>query len=115
MRCELRRSFCTFQEDTGTVPGSDGASFDFGLMEAIGVDFATEASFACQYRDCGIAFQHKRSLDRHQRKKHGALFGVARQVTFCCGVENCQRVFYSRSTFATHQKTVHGIIPDELQ
>jgi len=69
----------------------------------------------CQYRNCGLGFQHKRSLDRHQRLKHGALFGVAHQMAFFCGVEDCQRVFYAKSTLLTHQKTVHGIVAEELQ
>ena len=72
-------------------------------------------SHLCQYRNCGFRFLHKRSLDRHQRQKHGALFGVAHQMAFFCGVEDCQRVFYAKSRLTAHQKTVHGIsAADEL-
>lgn len=75
------------------------------------------ATHFCQYRGCGFGFLHKRSLDRHQRQKHGALFGVAKQMAFFCAVEDCQRTFYAKSTFVNHQKNVHGIVSvtDEMQ
>ena len=100
---------CTFQ-DLETDYGS--SSFDLGIE---GSASEAEATHFCQYRDCGLGFLHKRSLVRHQRQKHGALFGVARQVAFFCGIDDCKRTFYASSTFVTHQKTVHGIITDELQ
>jgi len=72
-------------------------------------------SHICQYRDCGLAFLHKRSLDRHQRQKHGALYGVTHQMAFFCGIDDCQRTFYAKTTLITHQRTVHGVLADDLQ
>jgi len=86
-----------------------GSAVDFGI------EGNTGEMIYCQYRDCGLGFLHKRSLYRHQRQKHGALFGVARQVTFFCAIADCQRTFYSESTFTNHQKIVHGIVTDEMQ
>ena len=97
------------------------ALWTFQDVEAERCDVELEGSAAdgelhlCQYRSCGASFQHKRSLARHQRQKHGALFGVAHQMAFFCGIDDCQRVFYAKATLITHQKTVHGFTSDELQ
>jgi len=92
------------------------SGYSFELAPEGSVDEVGATHF-CQYRDCGLGFLHKRSLDRHQRQKHGALFGVARQVAFFCAVEDCQRTFYAKSTFVNHQKNVHGIVSvtEEMQ
>ena len=81
---------------------------DGGAYSAGGGALPPAGSVRCQYEDCWRVFNYKRSLDRHQRLKHGALYGATGQMCFYCNVPNCRRVFYKEANLQKHRRDVHG-------
>jgi len=63
----------------------------------------------CQYERCGKWFNYQRNLDRHQRRAHGAKYGMTGQMCYFCTIPDCMRTFYKECNLLKHQRDTHGL------